>query len=207
MAAFTENSKPYPLTNYNQHFTLTNAWEKFRWIFIGHLRQFIYLFIFTLFTVDLKLLIYTKKPLYSLYSNNIELIDVNFVTEQDMQSFPKEFLKSMRTNWQTHTHTHWSKKHSKENSIPVLWVFWYSLYKSYMLQIYFTKPTGTLQRHPFLIFLLKILKDCDNLILLGTRSHIFGPRNKMNYVPFAFVMCHFGENCMDMWRAQIYHLK
>ena len=55
---------------------------------------FIY-FIFTLFTVDLKLLIYTKKSLYSLYSNNIELIDVNSVTEQEMQSFSKEFLKSM----------------------------------------------------------------------------------------------------------------
>ena len=94
LAGFTENSKPYPLTN---------AWEKFRWIFIGHLRQFIYLFIFTLLTVDLKLLIYTKKPLYSLYSNNIELIDVNFVTEQDMQSFPKEFLKSCQ---QTGRHIH-----------------------------------------------------------------------------------------------------
>ena len=56
---------------------------------------FIYLFIFTLFTVDLKLLIYTKKSLYSLYSNNIELIDVNSVAEQDMQSFPNQFFKSM----------------------------------------------------------------------------------------------------------------
>ena len=35
----------------------------------------------------------------------------------------------------------------------------------------------------FLIFLLKILKDCDNLISLGTRSHIFDPRNEMDYVP------------------------
>ena len=77
---------------------------------------FIYLFIFTLFTVDLKLLIYTKKSLCNLYSNNIELIDVTSVTEQEMQSFPKEFLRSMWTNWQTHTHffTHLSKKHSKE---------------------------------------------------------------------------------------------
>ena len=25
--------------------------------------------------------------------------------------------------------------------------------------------------------------------------------------PFAFVMCHFGENCMDVRRAQIYHLE
>ena len=77
---------------------------------------FIYLFIFTLFTVDLKLLIYTKKSLYSLYSNNVQLIDVTSVTKQEMQSLPKEFLKSMWTSWQTHTHlfTHSSKKHSRE---------------------------------------------------------------------------------------------
>ena len=49
---------------------------------------YLFYFIFTLFTVDLKLLIYTQKSLYSLYSNNIELIDVNSVTEQEMQSFP-----------------------------------------------------------------------------------------------------------------------
>ena len=90
---------------------------------IRFLNTFIYLFIylfiyfiFTLFTVDLKLLIYTKKSLYCLYSNNIELIDVNSVKEREMQSFPKEFLKSMWTSWQTHTHlfTHSSKKHSRE---------------------------------------------------------------------------------------------
>ena len=62
-------------------------------------------FIFTLFTGDLKLLIYTKKSLYSLYSNNIELIDVNSVTEQEMQSFPKESLKSV-LNWETHRFVH-----------------------------------------------------------------------------------------------------
>ena len=56
---------------------------------------FIYLFIFPLFIVDLKLLIYTKIFLYSLYSNNIELIDAISFTEQEMQSFSKEFLKSM----------------------------------------------------------------------------------------------------------------
>ena len=32
----------------------------------------------------------------------------------------------------------------------------------------------------FLIFLLKILKNCDNLMLLGTRSHTFGPRNEID---------------------------
>ena len=119
---------------------------------------FIYLFIFTLFTVDLKLLIYTKKSLYSLYSNNIELIDVNSVAEQDMQSFPNQFFKSMWTSWQTHTHicTHIHQSTTPGNaSIPVQWVFWCSLYKSYMLQIYFTKPTRTLQRHPFFNFSFK----------------------------------------------------
>ena len=35
----------------------------------------------------------------------------------------------------------------------------------------------------FLIFLIKILKDCDNLISLGTRSNIFDPKNKMDSVP------------------------
>ena len=45
-----------------------------------------------------------------------ELIDVNSVTEQEMQSFPNQFLKSMWTSWQTHTHlyTHSSKHHSRE---------------------------------------------------------------------------------------------
>ena len=30
---------------------------------------------------------------------NIELIDVNSVTEQEMEPFPKEILESMWTNW------------------------------------------------------------------------------------------------------------
>ena len=37
--------------------------------------------------------------MYSPVSNNIELINVNSVTEQEMQSFPNEFLKSVLTNW------------------------------------------------------------------------------------------------------------
>ena len=142
--------------------------------------------------------------MYSLYSNNIELIDVNSVNEQEKQFFPKEFLRSMWTSWQTHTHlfTHWPKKYSKERLIPVQWVFYCSLYKSYMLQIYFIKPTRTLQRHPFLIFLLKILKDCDNLISLGTRSQMFGPRNEMDSVPCLteFTLCF----CNVSFRWKLY---
>ena len=78
--------------------------SKERWVLC--LRIYLFSFIFTLFTIDLKLLIYTKKSFCSLYSNNIELIDINSVTEQEMQSFPNQFFKSMWTSWQTHTHTH-----------------------------------------------------------------------------------------------------
>ena len=128
--------------------------------------------------------LHTKKSLYSLYSNNIELIDINSVTEQEMQSVPNQFLKSMWTSWQTHTHicTYIHQSTTPANSsIPMQWVFWWSLYKSYMLQIYFTKTTRTFQRHPFFNF---SLNDCDNLILLGTRSHIFDPRNETDYYYF-----------------------
>ena len=84
---------------------------------IRFLNTFIYLFIYFIFTLfDSKLRIYTKKSLYSLYSNNIELIDVDSANEREMQSFPKEFLKSLWTSWQTQTHLfmHWPKKDSKE---------------------------------------------------------------------------------------------
>ena len=47
--------------------------------------EFIYLFILFYFHFIYSWLKITqKKSLYSLYSNNIELIDVNSVTEQDM---------------------------------------------------------------------------------------------------------------------------
>ena len=36
----------------------------------------------------------------------------------------------------------------------------------------------------FLILLLKILRDRDNLLSLGARSYIFGPRNEMDSVPY-----------------------
>ena len=80
-----------------------------------------------------------------------------------------------------------------------------------MLQNCFTKLTWTLQRDPFFLFLLKVLKDRDNLISLGTRSLV----QEMKWIlyrvsrdlPFIFVMCHYGENYMSMRRAQIYNLK
>ena len=59
---------------------------------------FIYLFIYSLFTVDLKLHLSPpppKKSIYSLYSNNIKLIDVNSVAKQEMVSFPEEYFESV----------------------------------------------------------------------------------------------------------------
>ena len=58
-----------------------------------------------------------RDTFHAMYSNNIELIDLNSVTEQEMESFPKEFLELMWTNWQKNAHlfTHLSKKHSKES--------------------------------------------------------------------------------------------
>ena len=55
-------------------------------------------------------------------------------------------------------------------------------------------------------FLLKILKDCDNLMSLGTRSHIFGPRNGMDSVPYLmeFTLYHFSKNRMGVRRVQKY---
>ena len=119
--------------------------------------------------------------------------------------------KCEQTGRHPHLFTHWSKKHSNErlHSCAVKFL----VFKPYLLQIYFTKPTRTLQKHPFFNFsFIKILKDCHYLISLGTRSHIFDPRNETDFVPclteFTLHLCnvcHFGENCMG--RAQIYHLK
>ena len=60
-----------------------------------YLFKSICLFIFTLFTVDLKLLDYRLKTLFIAATAITELIDVNFVTEQETESFPKEFLESV----------------------------------------------------------------------------------------------------------------
>ena len=96
-------------------------------------KLFIYLFYFHFIYSWLKIThLHKKKSLYSLYSNNIELVDVSSFTEQEMQSFPNQFFKSMWTSWQTHTHTHiCTHIHQSTTpgnaSIPVQWVFWCSL--------------------------------------------------------------------------------
>ena len=130
-----------------------------------------YLFYFHFIYSWLKITLYTQKSLYSLYSNNIELIEVNSVTEQEMQSFPKEFLKSMWT-WKMnvkladiHAFVHTFIKEILKEAPPFLCI----------------EFSGVHCVNPH--FLLEILKDCDNLILLGTRSHIFAQRNEMDSMP------------------------
>ena len=52
----------------------------------------------------------------------------------------------------------------------------------HVTDIFYKADTDIAKAPIFLIFLLKILKDCDNVMLLGTRSHIFGSRNEMDSV-------------------------
>ena len=118
--------------------------------------------------------------MYRLYSNNIELIDINSVTEQEMQSFANKFFKSMWTNWYTHTFVHTLIKEALKATSPFLCNEFSGVHSPTCCRYILQSQHGHCKDTHFLIFLLKIHKDCDNLILLGTRSHIFGPRNKMN---------------------------
>ena len=115
---------------------------------------------------------------------------------------------------QTGRHTHICSYTDQRNiqrnaSIPVQWVFWFSLYESYMLQIYFTKPTQALKRHPFFNF---SFKNTLRLLFNNTRYKIpyiwFKKWNGFCAVwrnlPFTFAMCNFGANYMGSRRAQIY---
>ena len=117
-------------------------------------------------------------------------------------------LADTRAHTHTHTHTH-PHTHTHTHTFvhtfikaPLLGTppFLYSEFSGvhcinptcyrYILQSRHGHCKGTL----FLIFLLKILKDCDNLISLGTRYHIFGPRNETDSVPclmkFTFRLCN-----------------
>ena len=74
--------------------------------------------------------------LYSLYSKNIELIDVNSVTEQEMNLSQKNFSNQCeQTGRHTHMfHTLIKKENTQRNAnISVQWVLWCSIYKFYML--------------------------------------------------------------------------
>ena len=118
--------------------------------------------------------------------------------------FPKEFLESMWTNWQAHTFAHILIKETLKGTPPFLYSEFsgvHSIYPTcyrYILQSLYWHCKGT----PFLMFLLKILKDYDNLMALGTRSHIFGPRNKMDSMP---CLTEFTLHLFDMsFRQKLY---
>ena len=118
--------------------------------------------------------------LYSLYSKNIELIDVNSVTEQEMNLSQKNFSNQCE---QTGRHTHMFHTSIKKKTLKGTPTFLCNEFSGvqfisstccrYILQSRHANCKGT----HILIFYLKILRDCDNLISLGTRSHIFGLRN------------------------------
>ena len=94
----------------------------------------------------------------------------------------------MWKSWQKHTHLFTSHIHQRNTqgntSIPVsefsgAQCIILATYCRYILQSRHGHCKGT----HFLIFLLKILKDCDNLISLGTGAHFYSPRNEMDFAP------------------------
>ena len=92
------------------------------------------------------------------------------------------FNVDLKLHLYTHLFTLLSKKHSKErlHSCAVSFlVFTVQIICIYVLQSLHKHRKDTY----FLIFLLKILKYCNNLMSMGTRSHIFGPINEMGSVP------------------------
>ena len=99
----------------------------------------------------------------------------------------------MSTNWQTHIFFHTFIKETLKGTPPFLCYEFSGVYCPTCCRYILQSRHGHCKDTHFLIFLLKILKDCDNLILLGTRSHIFGPRNKMDSVA-----------CLTEWKPVLY---
>ena len=109
------------------------------------------------------------------------------ITEQDIDFFPKILLEWAWANWQTHRHTH-THIHTFTYTFIIETIkgtppFVCSEFSgvhfinpkcySYILESLRAHCKGT----HFLFFLLKIFKDCDNLMSLGARFHIFGPKD------------------------------
>ena len=99
--------------------------------------------------------------MYRLYSNNIELIDINSVTEQEMQSFANKFFKSMWTNWHTHTFVHTLIKEALKGTPPFLCYEFSGVHCPTCCRYILQSQHGHCKDTHFLIFLLKIHKDCD----------------------------------------------
>ena len=169
---FSQIPYPFPIVRPTPWWTKTILTLRKTSTLVNYLFKSICLFIFTLFTVDLKLLDYRLKTLFIAATVITELIDVNFVTEQETESFPKEFLESGWTNWQTHTFLHTLIKETFKGMPPFLCSEFSGVqcikrtcYR-YILQSRHSHCKST----NFSICLLKILKDYDNLISLRTRN-------------------------------------
>ena len=165
--------------------------------------------------VDLKLhFLQKKKSSYSLCNNRIELIDVNSATEEEMESFLRQFLLINASKFvATYIFVHTLIKETLKGTASFLCSEFSGVNPTnptpcrYILQSLHGHCKGT----HFLLFLLKILKDFYNLMSQGTISHIFGPRNKIDFVPclteftFTFIMPHFSKGYISVSRAQKYH--
>ena len=121
-----------------------------------------------------------------------------------MQSFPKKIFQ-INVNKLAGTHTFvriLTKKKTLKGTPPFLCSEFSGVHCTnptccrYILQ---SRHKHCKSTHFFKFLLLKILKDCDNLMSLGTRSHIFGPRNEMDSVPclteFILRLCN-----VSFWR-------
>ena len=112
---FSQIPYPFPIVRPTPWWTKTILTLRKTSTLVIYLFKSICLFIFTLFTVDLKLLDYRLKTLFIAATVITELIDVNFVTEQETDLSRKNFSnQGEQTGRHTHFFIHWSKKHSKE---------------------------------------------------------------------------------------------
>ena len=161
--------------------------SSFKWCFFNYAKTswnlLFYLFI-SLYLLSIWNYLFTQKVHYIASTVTTEITDVNSITEQKIESLSKTYLESMWTKWQIHTFDYTLIKETLKGT-PLFKCSDFSGVHCinhtcrYILQSLHERCNIT----HFLIFLLNILKDCDNLMSLGTRSHILGPRNEMDSVP------------------------
>ena len=98
-----------------EHLKGKRYWELWQLKYLFYL-FYLFFFYFHFIYSWLKITHLHKKNLCIASTIITELIGINSVTEQEMQSFPNQVLKSMWTCWHTHTYLypHSSKHNSRE---------------------------------------------------------------------------------------------
>ena len=153
-------------------------------LFILRLKRILY-GLYNLFYFMYCHFIYNLLKITHLQKKNL-CINSTVITEPIEVNFP-ERISQINVNklLDTHTFAHTLAKETLKETLPFLC--------SEFSGAHFINPTccryilqnrhGHCKGTHFLIFLLKTLKDSDNLISLDTRSRIFGLRNEMESVP------------------------